>query len=97
MNTIHGSVTGRKPDAESPAARSAPSARDPSLVDPAELIPADEAARILRQKPQTLAMWRSKHRGPVWVKIGRSVYYTPAGLREYVTSCLVVPSPKVAK
>ena len=62
-----------------------------SALDPAELIDATEAARLLRQKSQTLATWRSENRGPAFFKIGRAVYYSKGGISDYIASCLVRP------
>jgi hypothetical protein len=44
-------------------------------VDPDELIPHDEAAELLRVRPQTLAAWRMEKQGPRWIKCGRRVFY----------------------
>lgn len=63
----------------------------PDEIDPSELVDANEAARMLHQKPQTLAAWRSEGRGPEYVKVGRSVKYQPQKLRQYLAACVVVP------
>jgi hypothetical protein len=51
-----------------------------TIDDPAEFITSDEAARILRQKPATLATWRYEKRGPAYHKAGRTVLYHPRDL-----------------
>jgi hypothetical protein len=55
-------------------------------VDPAELMPDATAAEALYQKPSTLASWRATGRGPRFYKIGRSVFYAPADLREWLVA-----------
>jgi hypothetical protein len=62
-----------------------------SSVDPEELVDAIEAARLLRQKPQTLASWRSQRRGPEYIKIGRSVLYRRANICAFLAANIVVP------
>jgi hypothetical protein len=44
-------------------------------IDPDELVPSDEAARKIHQRPETLTAWRHERRGPAYVKIGRKVFY----------------------
>lgn len=57
-----------------------------------QLIPTEEAAKLLRQKPQTLAVWRSKGRGPRYYVVGRRVFYTPPDLADYVSKQLREPA-----
>jgi hypothetical protein len=59
---------------------------DNTVNDPAEFITSDEAARILRQKPATLATWRWEKRGPVYHKVGRAVLYHPKDLARWLQS-----------
>lgn len=63
----------------------------PISVDPEELIDAIEAARLLRQKPQTLAAWRSEKRGPAYIKIGRSIFYRRMSIGAYLAASIVTP------
>jgi hypothetical protein len=79
VDSVQGNVTGRKvvPGAES--------------IDPDELIDAVEAAKLLRQRPQTLAAWRSEKRGPEYVKIGRSIFYRRASIGEFIAASIVKP------
>jgi hypothetical protein len=53
----------------------------------------DEAAVILDKKPATLAAWRALGKGPRYIKDGRSVYYTPRFLKEYMAAHVQVPEP----
>lgn len=62
------------------------------LVDLEELLNADEAAKLLRQKPQTLAAWRCEKRGPAYVKVGRSVFYQRSAISAWLTSQIVRPT-----
>jgi predicted DNA-binding transcriptional regulator AlpA len=85
MNTIDGNATGRKPN----AGQSTP----PVLsVDPEELLDATEAAKLLRQKSQTLATWRCENRGPEYVKIGRSVFYRRSAISVWLAHQIVRPT-----
>lgn len=43
-----------------------------------------EAANFLSIKPETLAKWRSEHRGPRYSKIGRRVVYKVQDLEEFL-------------
>jgi len=49
-------------------------------IDPNELITNDEAAKQLRQQPNTLTTWRNQKRGPPFVKVGRQVFYRRSDL-----------------
>lgn len=51
-----------------------------------ELITADEAAERLGLKPTTLTNWRATGKGPRFTKIGRSIYYRPQAIREFINS-----------
>jgi hypothetical protein len=51
------------------------------------LIPSHDAAvRELHQAPLTLATWRSKGKGPKFVKIGRAVFYRASAIREWLAA-----------
>jgi hypothetical protein len=60
-------------------------------VDPSELISAAEAARLLHQKPQTLAAWRSGKRGPEYLKVGRAIFYRRASIGAFLAASIVNP------
>jgi endonuclease III-like uncharacterized protein len=81
MNAIHGS-----------AARKSIHPNGIASVDPNELIDCIEAAGLLRQKPQTLAVWRCEGRGPEYVKVGRSIFYRRSGIGEFLAASIVIPS-----
>jgi len=61
------------------------------------LLPEDEAARELKVKPQTLGAWRFRGQGPVYVKIGKLVFYRPSDIRAYVASRIVRPTDLAAE
>lgn len=44
----------------------------------------EEVALRLRVKPQTLALWRLKGKGPRWLKLGRSVRYEQADVERWL-------------
>lgn len=76
MESVQAGVTGRKPDS----------------VDPDELVGANEAAKILHQKPQTLAAWRCDKRGPEYVKLGRQIFYRRSSLSAYIATQIIIPA-----
>jgi hypothetical protein len=43
-----------------------------------------EAAALLRQRPGTLRVWRSKRKGPSYLKIGRQVFYGVSDLDRWI-------------
>ena len=57
-----------------------------ATIDPDELLTSDEAATLLRQKPATLAAWRSEKKGPAWQKIGRGCFYRRVDIAAYIGS-----------
>ena len=59
------------------------------------LLPEVDAARELNVKPQTLGVWRYRGQGPVYVKIGKLVFYRPSDIRAYVASRVVRPTEAV--
>jgi len=46
-------------------------------IDPDELIPSDEAARLLGLKVHTLTSWRHEGKGPTYLKIGLARHMHP--------------------
>lgn len=86
MESVQAGVTGRK------LATTGVADSKPTTVNPDELIDAEEAARLLRQKPQTLAAWRCDKRGPEYVKIGRSVFYRRSSIGVYIAAQIVIPA-----
>jgi len=45
-----------------------------------------EAAAYLGVRPNTLEVWRSKHRGPRYAKLGSRIVYDPDDLDDYVAA-----------
>lgn len=56
------------------------------LVTPAEL------AQALEVTEQTLATWRSMHKGPAYVRFGKQVYYRLTDVARYAEAHVVEPS-----
>lgn len=61
----------------------------------------EEAGRYLGTNDQpvavaTLSWWRSKGKGPAFLKIGGRVMYTQAQLDAYKATCVRSPSQKVS-
>ncbi|MCL7999432.1 helix-turn-helix domain-containing protein [Brucella sp. 21LCYQ03] len=50
-----------------------------------------EAATILRQAPRTLTVWRCQGRGPIFLKLGRKVFYRRSDLRRWVAAQTIKP------
>jgi predicted DNA-binding transcriptional regulator AlpA len=63
-------------------------------VDPDDLIENDRAAKLLGIRPATLVSWRSDKRGPMYLKIGRLVYYRRADIRAWLAA--QIRDPKAA-
>ncbi|MCC8194975.1 MAG: helix-turn-helix domain-containing protein [Deltaproteobacteria bacterium] len=49
-----------------------------------------QAAEILGLRPNTLEIWRHRHVGPKYKKLGRRVLYDPADLAEFAESCTIL-------
>ena len=49
-----------------------------------DLIPEPEEAELFDICLRTLRAWRSRGYGPAWLKIGRTIYYTPKANREFI-------------
>ncbi len=47
----------------------------------------EEAARILRLAPQTLALFRSRGEGPKYAKLGRRIVYDEVDLLAWTEAC----------
>ena len=52
-----------------------------------DLLSETEAATLLRQKPRTLTIWRSRGKGPNYIKLGRSVFYRRQVIIDFIASC----------
>ena len=58
-----------------------------------------DAAHLLNQAVGTLRNWRSKNKGPPFIKVGASVRYSRESLRDYVeihTRCAMSSGGKAA-
>lgn len=52
---------------------------------PDRLMTAVEVADAIGIKAGTLGNWRTKGRGPRFMKIGRGIYYDPSDIREWLS------------
>lgn len=52
-----------------------------------DLLSETDAAAMLRQKPRTLTIWRSRGKGPNYIKLGRSVFYRRKVIIDFIASC----------
>ena len=58
------------------------------------LLNSEAVAEFLGVSPETLAQWRSQHRGPPYVKVeNRLVRYRLSDLEEYISGSLVEHPP----
>lgn len=49
------------------------------------LLTTEQAAELLRKKPQTLRLWRTeKTKGPPWINVGGSVLYDQRDVLEFL-------------
>jgi len=63
-----------------------------STLDLPELLTAEETAKLLRLKVQTLATWRCTARYPLaWIRCGRHVRYRRADVLEFLNAQTVNP------
>jgi hypothetical protein len=51
------------------------------------LLPQSDAAAYLHLGERTLERWRVTGTGPEYVKVGKKVFYTEAGLAAYIERC----------
>lgn len=58
-----------------------------------ELLDEREAARLLGMSLRTLQAWRLRREGPPFVKLGRSVRYSPAALKQFIAASTVETTP----
>jgi Helix-turn-helix domain len=49
-----------------------------------DLLPEDDAAAALHQKPGTLRQWRWQHKGPSYIRIGKRIFYRKTVLAAFV-------------
>jgi len=52
----------------------------------------EAAELILNMKPQTLAKWRLRRKGPVFMKLGGRVRYNVADIEQWMQSCRIDPT-----
>jgi len=55
-------------------------------MTPPKIIPEAEAAAELKLTVPTLQGWRSRRRGPAWLKIGRKIFYTRVDLDRWLST-----------
>jgi hypothetical protein len=54
------------------------------MVEDDPLLSNEDTAGICRVTPQTLAAWRSRGRGPRYLKIGRGVFYRESAIAAWL-------------
>lgn len=63
----------------------------PPAPNPSELLDDQRAAKILGIAKGTLAVWRYKGKGPVYLKIGSNVRYRFSDLQKFIDSKICKP------
>jgi hypothetical protein len=53
-----------------------------------------EAAKQLGKDRRTLASWRVRNMGPAYVKVGRTIFYAPADIKNWIEEQRVEPTGK---
>lgn len=57
------------------------------------LISAKDLAAQLGVSPVTLQLWRRHSKGPAYVRVGKSIFYRPQDVEEWIASQVVKPNP----
>ncbi len=70
-------------------------ARAERLRDAFELLSPPDLSALIGVDERTLAVWRSQHRGPDFVKLGRAVFYRRADVNAWI-ELNVSPTDRVA-
>lgn len=61
-----------------------------------DIVSAAELAMMLNRTEQTLADWRKTAQGPVFTKLGNSIFYRRADIHEWIEDNLTAPMIGVA-
>ena len=61
------------------------------------LTEAEAASMIVDLKPQTLAKWRLRHKGPAYLKLGGKIRYRVIDIQEWMDASRIDPSTQAAK
>jgi DNA-binding transcriptional MerR regulator len=56
-----------------------------------DLISAKDLAARLDVSPVTLQYWRRHDKGPAYVRVGKSIFYRPQDVEEWIVSQVVKP------
>lgn len=60
----------------------------------ARALTSEEAAEVLGVSPETLPSWRSRGKGPRYVRLGRAVRYLESDLAEYLQRNAIDPEER---
>jgi hypothetical protein len=61
------------------------------------LTEAEAASMIVDLKPQTLAKWRLRHKGPAYLKLGGKIRYRVIDIQEWMDASRIDPATQAAK
>lgn len=53
------------------------------------LMTPEQVAAMLKVKAKTLEVWRSRNRGPAYVKLGREIFYSEKLIKEWIEANVV--------
>ncbi len=59
-----------------------------------KLLKTQDVAEMLGVSPITLAIWRTKERGPAFVRLGRKVGYRQEDIETWLASCRIQPGKR---
>jgi hypothetical protein len=68
----------------------AASTRIEKLRDSFGLLSPTDLATLIGRDERTLAVWRSQKRGPDWVALGRSIFYTKVAIESWVSMNVIL-------
>ena len=61
-----------------------------------KLYPTDDPALAIIGSYHTMAGWRSRGKGPSYIKTGRRVLYRGSAINDFLDACTVEPRKRVA-
>jgi predicted DNA-binding transcriptional regulator AlpA len=68
---------------------------DPILDD--KILTTQQAAKLANQQPMTMSKWRSRGKGPPYLRLGGKIRYRLSDIRKWIESSVINPSEQKAK
>lgn len=66
------------------------------VIEADSLLNTDQAAAFIGARASTMDVWRSKGRGPRYLKVGNSIKYRRSDLINYLDSVTIEPHKRTA-